>query len=77
MVVEGDLYVHIRVSAHKKFTREGNIILSEEHISMVDASLGTEIDVGTVDGVITLENSSGYSERYGLQVVGSWRAALA
>lgn len=41
----GDLYVHIRVKAHKKFTREGDIVLSEEHISMVDAALGTEIDV--------------------------------
>ena len=28
----GDLYVHIRVKAHKKISREGNIILSEEHI---------------------------------------------
>ena len=55
----GDLYVHIRVKAHKKFTREGNIILSEEHISMVDAALGTEIDVETVDGVITMKIPAG------------------
>lgn len=46
----GDLYVHIRVKAHKCFTREGDIILSEEHIGMVEAALGTEIDVETVDG---------------------------
>lgn len=51
----GDLYVHIQVKAHKKFTREGEIILSEEHISMVDAALGTEIDVETVDGVIRMK----------------------
>lgn len=42
-----------------KFTREGNIILSEEHISMVDAALGTEIDVETVDGVITMKIPAG------------------
>ena len=55
----GDLYVHIRVKAHKKFTREGNIILSEEHISMVDAALGTEIDVETVDGTVRMKIPAG------------------
>jgi molecular chaperone DnaJ len=56
---KGDLYVHIRVKAHKKFTREGDIILSEEHISMVDAALGTEIDVETVDGDIRMKVPAG------------------
>jgi molecular chaperone DnaJ len=55
----GDLYVHIRVKAHKKFTREGDIILSEEHISMVDAALGTEIDVATVDGEVRMKVPAG------------------
>ena len=49
---KGDLYVHIRVKAHKHFTREGDLILSEEHVGMVDAALGTEITVDTVDGKI-------------------------
>jgi molecular chaperone DnaJ len=55
----GDLYVHIRVKAHKKFTREGDIILSEEHISMVDAALVTEIDVATVDGEVRMKIPAG------------------
>lgn len=55
----GDLYVHVRVKAHKKFTREGDIILSEEHVDMVDAALGTEIDVETVDGVMTMKVPAG------------------
>ena len=55
----GDLYVHVRVKAHKKFTREGDLVLSEEHISMVEAALGTEIDVETVDGVITMKVPAG------------------
>ncbi len=55
----GDLYVHIRVKAHKKFTREGDLILSEEHVSMVDAALGTEIDVETVDGVVRMKVPAG------------------
>ena len=55
----GDLYVHIRVKAHKKFTREGEIILSEEHIGMVDAALGIEIDVETVDGTVRMKIPAG------------------
>ena len=56
---KGDLYVHIRVKAHKRFTREGDIILSEEHISMIDAALGTEIDVETVDGKVRMKVPAG------------------
>ena len=55
----GDLYVSIRVKPHKHFTREGDIILSEEHVSMVDAALGTEIDVETVDGPVTMKVPAG------------------
>lgn len=55
----GDLYVNIRVKAHKKFTREGDIILSEEHVSMIDAALGTEIDVETVDGLVKMKIPAG------------------
>lgn len=56
---KGDLYVHVRVKAHKKFTREGDLILSEEHVSMVDAALGTEIDVATVDGKVRMKIPAG------------------
>lgn len=55
----GDLYVRIRVKPHKHLTREGAIILSEERISMVDAALGCEIDVETVDGKITMKVPAG------------------
>lgn len=56
---KGDLYVHVRVKAHKKFTREGDLILSEQHIDMVDAALGTEIDVETVDGKVRMKVPAG------------------
>ncbi|EDK72429.1 chaperone protein DnaJ [candidate division TM7 genomosp. GTL1] len=56
---KGDLYVHIRVKPHKKFTREGDLILSDEHISMIDAALGTEIEVDTVDGPLTMKVPAG------------------
>lgn len=56
---KGDLYVHIRVKAHKHFTREGDLILSEEHVNMIDAALGTEIDVDTVDGKVRMKVPAG------------------
>ena len=55
----GDLYVQVRVKAHKLFTREGDIILSEQHIGMVEAALGIEIDVETVDGTIRMKVPAG------------------
>ncbi len=56
---KGDLYVVVRVRPHKSLTREGAIILSEEKISMVDAALGTEIEIETVDGKVTMKIPAG------------------
>ncbi len=56
---KGDLYVRVRVKPHKSLTREGSIILSEQKIDMVDAALGCEIDVETVDGMITMKVPAG------------------
>jgi molecular chaperone DnaJ len=56
---KGDLYVNIRVKAHKQFTREGDLILSTEHVGMVDATLGTEIEVATVDGQVRMKIPAG------------------
>lgn len=55
----GDLYVKVKVKPHKSLTREGAIILSEEKIDMVDAALGCEIEVETVDGKITMKVPAG------------------
>lgn len=55
----GDLYVEVRVRAHKRLTREGDLILSEVTISMVEAVLGTEVDVETVDGEVTMKVPAG------------------
>ncbi len=56
---KGDLYVNVRVKPHKKFTREGDLILSEEHVDMVDAALGAELDVETVDGLVRMKVPAG------------------
>ncbi len=56
---KGDLYIHLRVKADKLFTREGDIILSEQHITMVEAALGVEINVKTVDGTVRMKVPAG------------------
>ncbi len=55
----GDLYVLIHVQPDKKFTRDGDLVLSEEHVSMVDASLGCELEVETVDGPLVMKVPAG------------------
>jgi len=56
---KGDLYVNIRVKAHKKFTREGDLILSDENVDMITAALGGEIEIDTVDGELTMKIPAG------------------
>jgi len=47
---KGDLYVVIHVKPHEVFERDGDDIMSDVSINMAQASLGTEIDVQTLDG---------------------------
>lgn len=56
---KGDLFVNIRVKPHKRFTREGDLILSETHVDMIDAALGVEVNVETVDGPIRMRVPAG------------------
>lgn len=56
---KGDLYVYVRVKPHKHLTREGTIILSEVHVPMAEAALGTEIDVETIDGDVRMKVPAG------------------
>lgn len=46
----GDLYVYISVKPHKLFKREGYDIYCEVPITFVQASLGAEIDIPTLEG---------------------------
>lgn len=55
----GDLFVNIKVKPHKHFTREGDLILSEQTVSMTEAALGAEIDIQTVDGPIRMKVPAG------------------
>ncbi len=55
----GDLYIEIIVARHKNFVREGNDIRISIPISVVDATLGCEVDVPTVYGDVSLKIPAG------------------
>ncbi|OWZ83124.1 molecular chaperone DnaJ [Natranaerobius trueperi] len=55
----GDLYVDISIKSHDKFTREGQTVYSKVTISVVEALLGTEIKIPTLDGDTELKIPEG------------------
>ncbi len=55
----GDLYIEIVVNKHRYFEREGKDIYISIPISVVDATLGCQIDVPTVHGDVELTIPSG------------------
>lgn len=46
----GDLYVHVRIHPHDRFTREGADLLCDRRVSFAQAALGAEIPFETLDG---------------------------
>ena len=55
----GDLYVVIHVRPHEIFQRDGDDLLCEVPISFVQAALGAEIEVPTLDGKASIKIPSG------------------
>lgn len=55
----GDLLVVIRVRAHEFFRREGRNVICEIPISFVQATLGDEIQVPTLEGKVTMRIPEG------------------
>ncbi|MCK8826971.1 molecular chaperone DnaJ [Natroniella acetigena] len=55
----GDLYIVINVKPHKIFERKGDEIICEVPISFVQATLGDEIKVPTLDGRVKFEIPEG------------------
>ncbi len=56
---QGDLYVHVRIAPHKEFARHGADVHSQQEISVLQAVLGDEIKVKTVDGEVKLKIPAG------------------
>ena len=55
----GDLIVRVRVQPHVQFNRDGKNIFYDQDISMVDAALGCEIVVPTLEGTEKIKVDSG------------------
>jgi molecular chaperone DnaJ len=58
--VNGDLIIRVNVQPHPKFKRDGRDIFFDAQISMMDASLGKNLEVPTLEGFskITVESGS-------------------
>lgn len=55
----GDLYVYLFVKPHKFFQREGNDVYCEVPINIVEATLGAEKNVPTLDGKVVIKIPEG------------------
>jgi molecular chaperone DnaJ len=55
----GDLYVLVHVDEHPLFRREGANVLCDVPIGFVQAALGTEIDVPTLEGMAKVKIPAG------------------
>jgi molecular chaperone DnaJ len=51
---QGDLYVVLHVKAHEIFQRDGDDLLCEVPVSFVQAALGAELEVPTLDNKATI-----------------------
>ncbi|QLH02181.1 molecular chaperone DnaJ [Nitrosopumilus cobalaminigenes] len=55
----GDLIVRVNVQPHSKFNRDGKDIFYDHDVSMIDAALGCEIIVPTLEGTEKIKVDSG------------------
>lgn len=55
----GDLYVHIDVQPHSRFRRDGDNLVDQLHLTMVQAALGVNIKYETLDSVEELDIPAG------------------
>jgi molecular chaperone DnaJ len=55
----GDLFVKIKVLPHDVFERDGRHLYCEAPISFIDASLGGEIQIPTLDGKVKIKIPEG------------------
>ena len=57
--INGDLIVRLTVQPHSKFNRDGKDIFYDHDVSMIDAALGCEIIVPTLEGTEKIKVDSG------------------
>lgn len=55
----GDLYIEVQVAPHPLFTREGKDLQYRAHLSFVEAALGSEVEIPTLNSSARLTVPSG------------------
>lgn len=55
----GDLFIEVNVLPHKYFIRDGKDIHLDIPVSAVDATIGTTVDVPTIDGDVSMKIPAG------------------
>jgi DnaJ-class molecular chaperone len=66
----GDLIVTVQVAPHPEFRRDGDDVLRDVHISIVDAALGAKVEVPLLKGSVTLTIPPGTGSGKRLRVRG-------
>ena len=64
----GNLYVVVSVKKHAIFQREGNDLLIDLPINIVQAALGDEIDIPTLNGSVTFSIPSGTQHGHSFRI---------
>ena len=57
--VPGDLLIQIEEEPHELLKRDGNNVMFEQYISFVDAALGANIEVPTIEGKVKIKVEPG------------------
>lgn len=55
----GDLYIYIRVNSHPDIERRNDNLYTKKKISFVQAAVGAEVPIKTLDGLVKLKIPSG------------------
>ncbi|MFA5840590.1 MAG: molecular chaperone DnaJ, partial [Candidatus Margulisiibacteriota bacterium] len=55
----GDLFLHITVSPHPKFSRSGKTIFSTEFVPLLQCVLGADVKIETIHGKVSLKVPAG------------------
>jgi molecular chaperone DnaJ len=66
----GDLYIFVKVKPDLRFRRDGTEIYSDIEVGYVDAILGAEAAVTTIDGEVTIKVPAGSNPETVLRLKG-------
>jgi molecular chaperone DnaJ len=51
----GDMYINVHVREHQHLKRSGNDLVAEAEVSFPEAALGTQIEIESIDGKVSVE----------------------